>query len=191
MYRIKSSLTQQIQNTITILAIPVLLLCFLQQAFAGKSEVVPWPAEKQPDHFILPDLQDNKHSLTDYRGKVVLVNFWASWCSPCVYEMPYLKKLKEHYNNEPFEILALNVGEKKYRVRKFIKLISFDLPVLLDADSETFDSWDAKTLPTSYLLDANGQVRYRFRGDPGWQLDNTRALIDKLIAESANAAKLE
>jgi thiol-disulfide isomerase/thioredoxin len=137
-------------------------------------------------HFSLPDLMDNEHSLSDYHGKVVLVNFWASWCPPCVYEMPALTRLKKRLSDRPFEILALNVGEKKYRVRKFVKLINFDLPVLLDTSSDTFDRWGGQTLPTSYLVGADGRVRYTVRGDPAWDDDHTLSILDQLLSETAH-----
>lgn len=163
----------------------------MQQSIAGGAEIISYPQHKKLDNFTLPDLNDNKHTLPDYQGKVILINFWASWCAPCVYEMPALKNLKQHFSDQPFEILALNVGENKYKVAKFTKLINFNLPVLLDSESNTFKDWGGDILPTSFLLDANGNVRYRIRGNPGWENDDSRSLITKLIADSANAAKLE
>lgn len=136
--------------------------------------------------FTLPNLKDETYSLTDYRGKVVLVNFWASWCPPCIHEMPVLKKLKQSLAGKPFEILALNVGEKKYKVRKFTNMIKLELPVLLDTSSETFNTWQVKTLPTSFLIDATGTVRYRVLGNPGWDTAETKNIIDKLLAEVEN-----
>jgi len=139
---------------------------------------------KGSSHFSLPDLKDKTHTLSDYRGKVVLVNFWASWCMPCVEEMPELTRLKQQLADQPFEILALNVGEKKYWTRKFIKRINFNLPVLLDTSKHTFDDWGAKTLPTSFLIDGAGNVRYRVRGNPDWHSERTLLLIDALIKET-------
>jgi thiol-disulfide isomerase/thioredoxin len=141
--------------------------------------------------FSLPDLTDKPHSLPDYRGKVVLVNFWASWCPPCIYEMPELTRLKTHLADKPFEILAINVGEKKYKVRKFTKVINFDLPVLLDTANETFNDWGVKTLPTSFLVDASGQIRYQVRGNPGWENETTLSLIETLINEPEKPAAAE
>ena len=161
----------------------VLLLCCLQQTIAGLAEIQPWSADNMADEFTLPDFKDHKHSLSDYKGKVVLVNFWASWCPPCIYEMPELTRLKKQLVNQPFEIIALNVGEKKYRVRKFVKLINFNLPVLLDTSQDTFNAWGVKTLPTSFLIDAEGDIRYRIRGNPEWENKNTIAVIEQLISE--------
>ena len=161
----------------------VLLLCCFPHAIAAQAEVQPWSSDNMADEFTLPDLKDNMHSLSSYKGKVVLVNFWASWCPPCIYEMPELTRLKKQLVDQPFEIIALNVGEKKYRVRKFVKLINFDLPVLLDTSQDTFNAWGVKTLPTSFLLDAEGNIRYRVRGNPDWDDKNTIAVIEQLISE--------
>ncbi|RKZ69882.1 MAG: hypothetical protein DRQ44_02250 [Gammaproteobacteria bacterium] len=161
----------------------VLLLCCLQQVIAAQAEIQPWSADNMADEFTLPDFKDHKHSLSDYKGKVVLVNFWASWCPPCIYEMPELTRLKKQLVDQPFEIIAVNVGEKKYRVRKFVKLINFNLPVLLDTSQDTFHAWGVKTLPTSFLIDTEGDIRYRIRGNPDWDDKNTIAVIEQLISE--------
>ena len=158
------------------------LICLLLSATAFSAELLPYQ-DRGDSNFSLADLKDTIHTLSDYRGKVVLVNFWASWCPPCIYEMPELTRLKKQMENQSFEILSLNVGEKKYKVRKFIKLINFDLPVLLDTSKETFDSWGVKTLPTSFLIDAEGNIRYRVRGNPGWDEKNTITIIEQLISE--------
>jgi len=133
--------------------------------------------------FNLPDLTDGSHALQDYRGKVVLVNFWASWCPPCVYEMPDLERLRETFGDDPFEILAVNVGEQKFRVWKFDGLVGFDLPVLLDPRKEVFRAWGLAVLPTSFLVDADGHIRYRVEGAPEWRDAQTLSLIRELLEQ--------
>ncbi len=160
----------------------LLLVIILSPIFAyGARPIEPYTGDNKT--FTLVDLKDEKHTLADYHGKVILINFWASWCPPCIYELPELTRLHEQLADQPFEILALNVGEKKYKVRKFAKLINFHLPVLLDTSKETFDDWDIKTLPTSFLIDAEGKIRYRVRGNPGWEEDDTIKIIKQLITE--------
>jgi len=153
------------------------------------SELEPYSEADDPG-FSLPDLKGKPHSLADYQGKVVLVNFWASWCPPCIYEMPELTRLKQQLADKPFDILAINVGEKKYKVRKFTRLINFQLTVLLDTHNDTFKGWGVKTLPTSFLIDGEGQVRYRVRGNPGWEHEQTVSVIEQLITESTKTATL-
>ena len=125
--------------------------------------------------------------MNDYRGKVVLVNFWASWCMPCVHEMPELAQLKQHLAAQPFEVLALNVGEHEKRVKHFVKRTKFNLPVLMDSSSTVFNEWKIEIMPTSFLIDASGHIRYRARGNPGWDNEQTLSIIENLINETGNA----
>lgn len=164
-------------------ALPLWLLLLL--AFAGPAngaQLEPYTGQGTPE-FRLPDLQDREHALADYRGKVVLVNFWASWCPPCIQEMPELVGLHERFADAPFEILALDVGEKKYRVRKFVKLIGFDLPVLLDTSRAVAGDFGVETLPTSFLIDADGRIRYRVLGSPGWDDAQAIGVVEQLLSE--------
>ena len=85
------------------------------------------------------------------------------------------------FSEQPFKILAINVGEQKYRVWKFVKLINFGLPVLLDTRKDTFDAWSVSVLPTSFLLDKQGNIRYRVQGDTEWESAAVIALIETLI----------
>jgi thiol-disulfide isomerase/thioredoxin len=157
-----------------------ILACLLSPIELNAAPLEPYITDADTT-FTLTDLKNDIHSLDDFRGKVVLVNFWASWCPPCIYEMPELQRLKKRYTNQAFEILAINVGEKKYKVRKFADVTRLELPVLLDSASKTFDTWKVKTLPTSFLVDINGKTRYRVRGNPGWETDETLSIIEGML----------
>lgn len=136
--------------------------------------------------FELLDLDDTPHTLQHYRGKVVLVNFWASWCPSCIREMPDLERLQDTLGEESFRIVTVNVGEQKFRVWKFVRLVNFHLPVLLDTQKSVFDEWGLQVLPTSFLLDANGRVRYWVQAAPRWDSDETLSVIRGLIHEQEN-----
>ena len=138
------------------------------------------------DFFTLPDMEGQTRSLADYAGKVVLVNFWASWCGPCVHEMPELTRLHNDMADRPFEVIAINVGESKDRVKQFTESIHFEPTVLLDSLSQSFESWSVNILPTSYLIDSHGKLRYRAQGDPGWDQQPTFDVIENLLLEIAN-----
>ena len=158
-------------------------LCLVLMHTSHAAELREFGQKTAAPGFELEDLSGNGHTLSDYRGKVVLVNFWASWCGPCVIEMPALKSLAQRMKDRPFEIVAINYGEKKFKVYRFTKLINFDLTVLLDTTEETFKDWGGITLPTSYLVDGNGNIRYGIRGDPGWESEETLAVIEGLLEE--------
>ena len=168
--------------------IPVMfiaILCLALTQAADSRELSPYTAQPDKIVFDLPDVSGQQHALDDYRGQVVLVNFWASWCPPCIQEMPVLEKLQQKLNEQPFEILAVNVGEKKYKVWKFVKLISFGLPVFLDTRKDTFNAWGVSVLPTSFLIDKQGNIRYRVQGETEWDSEAV-ALIETLINEEEN-----
>ena len=160
------------------------MLWLLASAVRAEGTLQPFDSDKPSPDFSLSDIKGTTRTLADYRGKVVVVNFWASWCPPCIKEMPGMQRLHEKLADQPFVFLPVNVGEQKYRVWKFVKLINFTLPVLLDTRSETFTSWGASVLPTSFLLDTEGRIRYRVQGDLEWDSEDVVSLIDKLINEA-------
>jgi thiol-disulfide isomerase/thioredoxin len=166
----------------------IFLASLLPQTAVG-AEITALSKDPELD-FSLSDFKDETHTLDNYRGKVLLVNFWASWCPPCIYEMPELTRLQRQLADRPFEIIAINVGEKKYKVHKFTRLINFELPVLLDTSNQAFKDWQVQTLPTSFLVDANGVVRHKIRGNPGWEQPDTVSMIEQLIAETTAPAVL-
>jgi thiol-disulfide isomerase/thioredoxin len=120
-----------------------------------------------PD-FTLQDLDGTTHRLDAYRGKVLLINFWASWCPPCVTELPSMQRLANQLSNEAFQVLLVNVGESSFRVAKFMKLLDIRLTALLDTEGGTFKAWGADVYPTSYILDGTGKIRYIARGPLEW-----------------------
>jgi len=168
-----------------------ILLTALISSFTahGARPLEPYAGDNK--EFSLTDHKGKTHTLSDYKGNVVLINFWASWCPPCVFEMPELQRLKKHFSDKPFEVITINVAEKKYKVRKFTKLINLELPVLLDTSSETYDDWGVKTLPTSFLIDSSGQIRYQVRGNPGWETEDTRIIIEDMMHRPTNKQNIK
>jgi len=118
--------------------------------------------------FVLPDLDGQRVALGDYRGKVVLINFWASWCTPCVREMPAIVHLQAAMQDSPFQVIGINVGETPRRARTAANRLGLDFPVLLDTDSAVFKNWGAEVLPTTYVLDAEGVTRLVAFGPLDW-----------------------
>lgn len=126
----------------------------------------------------LPDLAGQQRSLEEFSGRVVLVNFWASWCSPCIKEMPSIHRLIEAMRDKPFAVIGVNVAEPALRARTAAGRLHLGFPVLLDTDSTVFKGWGATILPTTYILDGEGRVRYIGRGPMEWDRPD---LIDMLV----------
>ena len=141
---------------------------------ADEGRFVPWKDVKTPP-LALRDLTGRQHALADYRGKVVLVNFWATWCEPCREEMPSMQRLKERFAGERFTVLAVNYGEADTRASEFLKRSSLDLTVLLDPSQDASRAWRVRVLPASFLVGPDGRARYAVIGEIDWM---SRAAIE-------------
>ncbi|MCY6485560.1 TlpA disulfide reductase family protein [Clostridium aestuarii] len=110
------------------------------------------------NNFTLADLDENTISLSDYKGKKVFLNFWASWCSPCRSEMPDMDTLYENIKDSDTVMLAVNIGEDKDDVKKFIDNNEFQFKVLLDTKTKVGEQYSVSGIPTSFLIDENGNI---------------------------------
>jgi len=152
--------------------------------FAGAQQLRPWSGGATPP-LALQDLEGRAHRLEDYRGKVVLVNFWATWCDPCRAEMPAMNKLRASLAGRPFAVLAVNLAESESRIRRFMEQVPLDFTVLLDRDSGAARAWKARVLPVSFVLDAGGRIRYSALGEIDWTQDGVRKAIVALMPREA------
>jgi len=140
----------------------------------------PWSGGATPP-LVLSDLEGVKHRLADYRGKVVLVNFWATWCVPCRDEMPSIERLRATLEGKPFVVLAVNLAEPESRIRKFLEAVPVRFPVLLDRDTQASKAWQARLLPVTYIVGPDGAIRYRYVGELDWSGPEARKAILGLL----------
>jgi len=143
-------------------------------------ELKPWTGGAAPP-LALQDLGGTQHSLERYRGKVVLVNFWATWCEPCRAEMPSIDRLRRSLEGRPFEVLAVNLAEPLSRIEKFVDAMPLGFPLLRDRDSTVSKAWKAKLLPASYLVGRDGRIRYVAYGELDWESDPVRKRVNELL----------
>jgi len=148
--------------------------------------LAPYAGDPHPPALDLPGLDGRMHSLKDYRGRVVLVNFWASWCPPCVHEMPSMERLRRAMTGEPFTILAVNMAEAPARVRRFLaRRVDVGFPVLLDRDGAALRRWGVFAFPTSFVVDRRGRIRYGAFGALDWNGAHVAATLRALLAEQS------
>ncbi len=124
--------------------------------------MTPLPAVPPAPTLRLMDADDKLVDLARYKGRVVLVNFWATWCPPCRKEFPSLGRLRKLFKPGEFEVLAVNVGEDPDTVFSFTGITEF--PVLFDRDSKAMAAWAVRGLPTTFLVDRQGRLAYRATG---------------------------
>jgi len=135
---------------------------------------------QQASDLKLLDLDDSEVSLADFKGKVVVVNFWATWCPPCRREMPSLERLYQQSKEQGIAVLAVNVAEDLETVFSFRGTIEPQpsFPILLDSNAATLDAWQVKGLPTTYIVAPDGRLAYRAVG--GREFDHPE-LIKQLL----------
>jgi len=162
---------------ITLATALLVFILWLSPLSASAGELIEVPVVLRAE-LNLPDLSGQPRSLDEFAGKVLLINFWASWCRPCIEEVPGIQRLIEAMAGAPFAVVGVNVGEGERRVQAAVKRLRMEFPVLLDNDSAAFKSWGATVLPTAYVLDGNGRVRYIGRGPVEWDRVD---VIDRLV----------
>ena len=171
-----------------------IFLCFLLMSPAEAAEreqpklghtltAVPTP-DPAPD-FTLEDIDAKKFSLKDYRGKVVLLNFWATWCPPCRRELPSMQRVYEHFKDRNFAVLALDQMEDVDQIFTYTGglEVSPTFPVLFDKDSSVSRAYKVHGLPTTYLIDKKGYIRFRAIGGREFDHPDVEKLILQLMRE--------
>jgi peroxiredoxin len=118
----------------------------------------------QAEDFSLTDLEGKSQSLSQYRGKIVLVNFWATWCKPCTTEMPAMQTMYDKLRDKGFVVLAVNELEDDAKVREHIKQYGHTFPVLMDRDNKVANQFGVFGLPVSVFIDQEGRVQEYIKG---------------------------
>ena len=147
---------------------------------AGAQELKPWTGGATPA-LVLQDLEGRSHSLESYRGKVVLINFWATWCEPCREEMPSIDRLRKSLDGRPFVVLAVNLAEPPSRIRGYLEKMPLRFTVLLDRDTSAAKAWKARILPSTYIVGPDGKIHYSYVGELDWSQEKVRRTIASLL----------
>lgn len=130
----------------------------------------------------LPDLKGRIHDVAQLKGNVVVINFWATWCPPCIAEIPSLRRLHDQLQPKGLQLLTINVGESAARVKQFLADKSIRFPVLLDTNGEAFRHWHAYAFPTTMVLDDRHMIRYAVFGAMAWDSPEVIKKIEALLA---------
>lgn len=135
--------------------------------------------------FALADLSGQRVSLASLSGKVVLLNFWATWCVPCRTEMPGMERLWQRYRDRGLAIVAVSVDEEgDTRIANFVRRLHLSYPILLDPRSEAAERYEVSGLPATYLIDAKGRLIGRMVGSREWDSQEAVSLIEQLLRTS-------
>ncbi|OOZ19030.1 hypothetical protein BOW28_01025 [Solemya velum gill symbiont] len=166
-------------------SVPVLpeLSAPVKQA-ASSTILKPYVGEQPELALKLADMQGNQFALAQLKNKVVVLNFWATWCPPCVEEIPSLERLRELMQADGLEVVSIDVGESTANIQAFLKDKPVDFPVLLDPEAEAFKSWNGYAFPTTFVLDREHKIQYAVFGAFEWDADEVVEMLRQLTESS-------
>lgn len=158
-------------------------LCLVVMALAacGGTSETRVEVGYQPPPLKLPDVDGREVSLADFRGQVVLLNFWALWCEPCKAEMPEFQDALDHYGPQGLAVVSVDLGDRPDKVKDYISGQGYTFTVLVDRSLETSQAYDARILPLNLILDRQGTIR-SLRAAP-FQPGELLAEVEAILAE--------
>lgn len=170
-------------------AFSVTAFLFLSYANVSASNIEPPFGIRNYDvgmapNFTLQDIDGEDVSLSNSKGHWVFLHFWASWCGPCREEMPTIQSLASTFKNDQLEIIMINTAEDDDTIFEFLGSIEVDLTSLMDADGLVTEVWKPRGLPTSFLINPKGEIKYQAIGGREWDKPLYTDFIKKLISRS-------
>ena len=157
------------------------IIALVFSAFAASSLASSGLEGQAAPDFALKSSNGENLRLSEYRGNVVMINFWATWCGPCRQEMPLLDELYNRYERVGFNLLGVNIDDDSSRAMRMVEELGVDFPVLFDAQKEVSKLYEVEAMPVTVIVDRQGTVRYVHHGyKPGYEdkyLDQIRTLL--------------
>ncbi|MEJ2345026.1 MAG: TlpA disulfide reductase family protein [Gammaproteobacteria bacterium] len=147
------------------------------------TQTLPAFGNRPAPDFDLPDVDGHRHRLSDYRGKLVVLNFWATWCPPCRREMPSMERARRALKGDKIVILAVDVGEDEDTVFKFTADFPVRFPLLLDRKGKVVKEYPVVGLPTTYIINAKGYITHRAVGSRDWDAPAMLKRLRKLAGD--------
>jgi peroxiredoxin len=176
------------KNFFRLLFVIVLFLSLNVQADGREEELfekigmIPVKGDVKAPDFSLQDLNGKKFGLNQFKGKVIFINFWATWCGPCKEEMPSMEVLHKQFKEKNFVLLAVSVDyEGQKLVKEFIHKYQYTFPVLVDPNCNTLDLFQVKGIPATFLIDKRGRMVGKALGPRDWESPEVVSLINLLI----------
>jgi len=175
---------QLLQRTATPLKVAELNTVDTPGGAGLDTQLMPYRGRLAPLPLALTNAASGKrveHKRGDYRGRVTVVNFWASWCGPCVQEIPSLNHLRQLMEDQPFELISINYAEEPQRIAAFMREVKVDFPVLLDEDGSFAAKWNVLVFPSTFVIGPDGNIAYGVNGAIHWDSAGVVQQLEALL----------
>ena len=167
------------QRALGVLILNGLAAALLAPSAMAQFDKSPWPLHSATPQWDVSDLQGKTWGTPDLASKVVVLNFWATWCAPCKFELPTLQTLHEISGSDTV-VLSINVREPAARVQRYVKSAGLTFPVIPDPKGELAQRWGVTVYPTTVLIGPSGQARWRVMGDVDWSGAEANAWLSEV-----------
>jgi thiol-disulfide isomerase/thioredoxin len=155
-----------------------------QTAAALDMTLKPFKGNPVPPDLDLISVQGDRVIHSNYTGKVTIVNFWATWCGPCIEEIPSLNRLRELMKGLPFELISVDYAEDKSVILKFMQEVDVDFPVLLDSSGSVSAQWNVVVFPSTFVIGPDGKIVYGVKGGIHWDTPEVVEMIKALMEKN-------
>jgi len=159
------------------IAVSVVISLLFSTTIFAENKIIQAPT------FVLPGIDNAQVNLEDYRGKVVLVDFWASWCTPCIRSFPWMDEMVDKYGEQGFEIIAINMDQESILATKFLQRYPNKLTIAFDPQGVVAEQYEIMGLPNSFILNRKGEIVYKHVGFRLAELDKYEAEILSLLPQ--------
>ena len=163
---------------LTLISLLLINLIMINSVFSADKST-----NKKAPEFNLSGLNSETIELSNYKGKVVYLDFWATWCGPCRKSFPWMNEMQKKYQSQGLEIIAVSLDAKKKMVETFLKKYPADFTIALDPDGESGDSYKVRVMPSSYIIDRNGDIIERHMGFRTKDKDKLEEMIKSVLSK--------
>ncbi|MCG6886442.1 MAG: TlpA family protein disulfide reductase [Proteobacteria bacterium] len=145
------------------------------------SRLQPYRGNIHPQPILLQDARGHRFELKNFRNRITLINFWASWCPPCVDEIPSLNRLKKKMAGKPFDLISVNYAESPEHIRTFMKKVAVDFPVLVDPNGQLTGKWNVVAFPSTFVIGPDGRIHYGVNAAIHWDTPEVIEQLEQLL----------
>lgn len=145
------------------------------------SRIKKFMGNAKPPAIELRDINNKPYKITNYRNQVTVVNFWATWCTPCIKEIPSLNNLRSAMVDQPFQLISINYAEKATTIRDFMKMVKVDFPVLLDEQGLVSAQWKVIAFPSTFVIGKDGLIYYGVNAGIEWDTPEVLGILNKML----------
>ncbi len=158
----------------------------IKEAIALNSELKKYQAKNQPLNINLKTVFGKQFNKSNYKNKITIINFWATWCKPCLEEIPSLNRLQKIMKDKPFEIISINYAEKPEKILAFMKKVKIDFPVLIDESGKQAVKWHVYAFPSTFVIAPDGKFHYGVNASIFWDTPEVIKVLNNLYLQFPN-----